>query len=339
LLKKRELLRAQQEFKMNIKISIIMSCYNASRWLAEAIESVLFQTFKDFEFIIIDDGSTDETVDIIKRYAKTDSRIKIIKKTNTGLADSLNVGIDQAKGEWIARIDADDICMPNRFEKQINFLKINPSVVLLGCGCLEIEEDGNFIKKHKYPKRHRALVTNLEQLKAFFPHSSVLYRADIVRELGGYNPRCYMCEDRDLWLRLGEVGRIASFPELLIKLRKHKTSLSYNETNIYSIAVTVCYFLRKKGLPDPAAGYQEGWDFFIEWIKEKLDKRKVFEKAQAWQSIREEWYAERADPLMGRGIKLLGKLAESGVGFDVLKRKMFGSNLASNLANEWGKIQ
>ena len=104
-------------------VSVVMSCYNASRFLAEAIESILRQTFTDFEFIIIDDGSTDDTLDIIRTYAQTDPRIVVIEKANTGLADSLNVGIGAARGEWIARQDADDVSFPDRLFHQIEFLR------------------------------------------------------------------------------------------------------------------------------------------------------------------------------------------------------------------------
>lgn len=157
---------------MQPKITVLMSCYNAERWLSEAIESVLVQTYKDFEFIIVDDGSSDNTPEIIKRYADIDHRIRVISKTNSGLTDSLNAGISQAKGEWIARLDADDICLPHRLEEQVKYVKNNPKIVLLGSGCIEINEHGKFMKEHRYPDSYEALVYNMEKGKRHFAHSS-----------------------------------------------------------------------------------------------------------------------------------------------------------------------
>src|SRR5688500_1611394 len=119
-------------------VSVVMSIYNAERWLEEALDSVLAQSFSDFEFLLVDDGSTDGTARIIARYAARDDRCRVITKHNTGLSDSLNVGIERARGEWIARLDADDIAVPTRFEEQLTYLRKNPGVVLLGTGFDEI---------------------------------------------------------------------------------------------------------------------------------------------------------------------------------------------------------
>src|SRR2546430_2514522 len=105
------------------EVSVLMSCYNATRWLHEAIHSVLVQTHDKFELILVDDGSTDETWNIIQSYRDRDQRIVAISKKNTGLADSLNVGIARAKGAWIARLDADDLCEPTRLEEQLDFVR------------------------------------------------------------------------------------------------------------------------------------------------------------------------------------------------------------------------
>ena len=130
------------------EVSVLMSCYNASRWLHEAIDSVLTQTFENFEFVLVDDGSTDDTWNIIQSYRDRDERIVPISKKNTGLPDSLNVGIAKARGAWIARLDADDVCEPTRLEEQVKFVSKHPEVVLLGTGCVEIDEQGGVKKKH-----------------------------------------------------------------------------------------------------------------------------------------------------------------------------------------------
>ena len=124
-------------------ITVLMSCFNAARWLEESINSVLKQSYTDFEFIIVDDGSTDNTLDIIYRFAATDSRIVVITKSNSGLSDSLNVGLKIAKGEWIARLDADDVCEPTRLEKQAELAFANSNLVFIGTGLTIIDDTGN----------------------------------------------------------------------------------------------------------------------------------------------------------------------------------------------------
>ncbi|MDD4353774.1 MAG: glycosyltransferase family A protein, partial [Candidatus Nanoarchaeia archaeon] len=128
----------------NHRISVIMSAYNTERYIAEAIESILNQTFKDFEFIIIDDGSTDDSLKIIKRYVKKDRRIKLIhNKKNIGLTKSLNKGLKIAKGQYIARMDADDISLPQRFQIQYDFLEKNKDIFLIGTTAFLIDDKGD----------------------------------------------------------------------------------------------------------------------------------------------------------------------------------------------------
>ena len=131
------------------KISVIMSCYKSnSKWLEESIKSVILQTFNNFEFIIINDGSNKKDELILKNYKKIDKRIKIInKKINTGLADSLNLGIKSSKGKWIARVDVDDISDKNRLEKQIKFLEKNPKYIFLGTFSNLINHEGKISGK------------------------------------------------------------------------------------------------------------------------------------------------------------------------------------------------
>ncbi len=136
------------------EVTVLMSCRNASRWLQEAIESVLTQTFPDFEFVLIDDGSSDRTWEIVQQYAKCDSRIVPIAKRPTGLSDSLNVGINRARGRWIARLDADDLSEPTRLQEQVRFVRSHPTTVLLGSAFIEIDESGRSIRRHSYPASH-----------------------------------------------------------------------------------------------------------------------------------------------------------------------------------------
>ena len=262
-------------------ISVLMSCYNADKWLSEAIDSVLKQTYGNFEFIIIDDGSTDNTSEIIKKYSDADSRIIFIKKNNTGLADSLNMGISKAKGEWIARLDADDISEPWRLEEQVTLVMKKPDIVFLGSGLSIINEDGAIVKKYKYPSSHQALLSNLNTSQKFPPHSSAFYRTHTARQVGGYRPRIRRSQDRDLWLRLSEVGKLAAIDKPLVRVRKHAGQVSHEEAGrrqlVDSRVSLVSYWLRHLGYSDPVDQDENTFLEFRSWMDQGLAQMDLFE--------------------------------------------------------------
>jgi glycosyltransferase involved in cell wall biosynthesis len=320
------------------EISVVMSCYNASRWLHEAIDSVLSQTFEDFEFLIVDDGSSDETWNIIQSFRDKDQRIVPISKKNTGLADSLNIGIALAKGSWIARLDADDLCEPTRLEKQLDYVRHNPEVVLLGTGFVEIDEQGRILKRHNYPPGHHKLVRNLERLERFFPHSSAFYRVDMARQAGGYNLRIRRAEDCRLWLELSSRGCIACLPQPLVKIRKHSSQISHENNGrrqMYdAIAATVCHFLRKAGAKDPSVDESpEQWAIFLNWIENRVDEDGVFDRRKAWTDARAAYFSSMSRQV---GTILFGtRLLQSGHAFVLIYEKLFGSQLPERFAYEW----
>lgn len=262
-------------------ISVLMSCYNGQKWLGNAIESVLNQSFKDFEFIIVDDGSRDSSAEIMKSYAAKDSRIKIIEKENTGLPDSLNVGLNEAKGEWIARIDADDLCEPDRLEKQLAFSGANPSVILIGSAYHEMDETGKLGKLQTYPETHQQLKKHLLQKRRFFAHSSAFYKTEIARKVGFYRPRIKKSEDYDLWLRLSEVGKMACISEPLIRFRSHPDQISNEDAGRRQIAdgrvALTSYWIRKYGYADPVEQNKEQFNQFRKWIVSNIKEEKLLE--------------------------------------------------------------
>ena len=134
-------------------LSVIMSVYNAEKYLSQAIESILNQSFEDFEFIIIEDCSTDNSLKIIKNYVINDKRIRIIQKAKNkkmrGFIENLNIGLSEAKGKYIARMDSDDISHPDRFEKQVLFLDSHPNVFMVGSAINFIDENGKLIRKYE----------------------------------------------------------------------------------------------------------------------------------------------------------------------------------------------
>jgi len=269
-----------QVFRNAPEVTVLLSCYNGERWLAEAIDSVLNQTFEGFEFIIVDDGSTDNSLKIINNYVVHDSRIIVIAKNNTGLADSLNVGIKKASGKWIARLDADDLCLPMRLELQLATAKANPDVIYIGTGLFLMDEGGNVSKQYSYPRKHTALLKSLTHIGLFPAHSSAFYRTDIVLEIGGYRSKIKRSQDWDLWLRLSENGALTSIAEPLIKLRLHPGQVSHEESGRRQIIDSRCavtsYWIRRLGHPDPINTSDDTFAIFHSWMTERLDQEGLF---------------------------------------------------------------
>lgn len=211
----------------NPKISVIMPVYNGEKYLAEAIDSILNQTFIDFEFIIIDDGSTDCTIDIIRKY--DDPRIiLIINEYNLGIAKSLNKGINLAQGKYIARMDQDDISLYERLAKQIAFLEENPSICVVACRAGLIDSNGNDLGLClSEPQTIEEIKTQLPKINCIV-HPSVMMRADVAKTYQ-YNEKMVTkrrdYEDYELWLRLiSDNHKIAKIAENIIKYRVHSES-------------------------------------------------------------------------------------------------------------------
>lgn len=240
-------------------ITVAMSVHNGEPFLGEAIESVLAQTFGDFEFLVLDDGSTDESRSTIARIARRDARIRPIFRENRGLIASLNQLLSEARAPLIARMDADDICRPQRFERQLAFLAGHPDHGVVGSWSEDIDAQGRSIQSEaregeEQPVTHDAFVASIESGGPLLCHPSVIYRADVVRAVGGYHVAFRHCEDLDLWLRLTTRTRIASLPERLLRYRRSDSQVSVRfstEQTIGSIVSRVAYRERIAGRPDP----------------------------------------------------------------------------------------
>jgi glycosyltransferase involved in cell wall biosynthesis len=209
----------------NPSVSVIMSVYNGERFLKEAVESILAQSFTDLEFIIIDDGSTDQSARILENY--NDSRIIRIKNaSNIGLTKSLNLGLKKARGFYIARIDADDISKPGRLAAQIAYLNSNPQIAVLGSAYETIDENSKLIQTF-YPPSCPLVITWSLLFGNPIAHSSVVYRRDIILQLGGYDENILYAQDYDLWSRITEKGFMISVLNIpLIQLRNHKAQIT-----------------------------------------------------------------------------------------------------------------
>ena len=184
-------------------VSVVMPAYNAETHIEEAINSILRQTYKDFEFIIINDASTDSTLDIIKKFSKKDKRIQIISnKRNLNIGKSLNLGVAKSQGKYIARMDADDISFPNRLAQQVQLLNNNPKVAVTGGDIVLIKEDGTILHTRKYESNSERMKKNIFRFSPF-AHPTTMYRKNIFDEFNGYDPAKSPSEDIDLWIKIG----------------------------------------------------------------------------------------------------------------------------------------
>lgn len=216
------------------RITVLMPVYNCELYIKEAIDSILNQTFSDFEFIIIDDASTDETLPIIRSY--DDNRIKLIEKPlNTGYTNSLNYGLSIAKGEYIARMDGDDISFPERFEKQINFLDKNLDVVVCGSFFKIIETD----KIYAVCENHEEIKLAMLQ-ECPIGHPTVMMRKEIFQKYDLiYDVSKEPAEDYDLWTRLSVLGKLHNLQEVLLNYRMHNSQVSKKRNNEQKKAAVV----------------------------------------------------------------------------------------------------
>lgn len=211
----------------NPKISILMPAYNAENYIAGAIASVLMQTFTDFELLIINDGSTDLTKQIIESF--NDTRIILINQANSGISNALNTGLAHARSEYIARFDADDICNTTRLQKQFNFLFSNPEYVIVGSDAEYVSEGGDHLcffacKGHNHEEIIKDIYSNCP-----FIHSCVMYRKEAVIKCGGYPVHAHTFEDYLLWIELIKHGMFYNLPLPLIKVRFSPSSVTIDE--------------------------------------------------------------------------------------------------------------
>ena len=215
---------------MPTSCAVLMTAYNARRYFTEALDSILNQTFSDFESVVVDDGSTDRTLSILEDYARRDPRLRIISRPNTGLTRALNDGLATIGSPLIARMDADDACLPNRLELQVRYMREHPECVLLGCRTELVDPYGLHIGYTEQPTTHDQIdALLLRGLGGTVPHPGVMMRRDALVAVGAYRNHYNNSEDLDLWLRLAERGRVANLTDVLIRYRRHYASVCHNK--------------------------------------------------------------------------------------------------------------
>lgn len=238
--------------------SIVLSAYNEERWLPEAIESTLAQTHRDFELLLIDDGSTDRTLPIMQQYAARDARVRVITHENWGITRSRNDGTDRARGDWIAVMDADDVMLPERLERQAAFLAGHPEVDVTACLAIYINERSKIIGRKAKPQftHPRAAPAALERGDVILVlHSGMVVRRAAVQAVGGYREAFMLADDADLMCRLVEAGYLlVEQPEHLHQYRFRQKSVSarnYGEQQRQLRWTAYCSRQRRAQLPEP----------------------------------------------------------------------------------------
>lgn len=208
--------------------SVILPVYNAGKYLEQSIDSILSQTYKNFELLLLDDGSTDGSKEVLEHYAVQDARCKVFSWPNQGLVKTLNEGIRLAKADIIFRMDADDVCLDLRFEKQIDYLSQRPECVAVGSKVLLIDEENLPLTEFSLSLEHDDIdARHLAGYGGMIVHPAAAIRKKALIKIGGYHEKYQHAEDLDLFLRLAEVGKLANLPDVLLKYRQHVSSIGY----------------------------------------------------------------------------------------------------------------
>jgi len=203
-----------------LEVSVVMSVYNGAEKLGKTIESILHQEGVDFEFIIVNDGSTDSSTGILEKLASCDKRIRVFHQKNTGLTRALIRGCCEARGDFIARQDVGDISLPGRLEKELNLMNERNDVAMVSCGTRFVgpEEEFLFNSLHDNPDATNSLLTlSIDQLAGPSSHGSTMFRKDLYDKIGGYREEFRRAQDTDLWVRLAEIGRHLVVREILFQ--------------------------------------------------------------------------------------------------------------------------
>ena len=218
------------------RVSVVMAVRNGVPYLEQAVDSILAQTFTDFEFVIIDDGSTDSTPEVLQRYQAADRRVRVYHQENMGLTPSLNRGCARARGAYLARMDSDDIAFRQRLEQQVEFLDRHLEVALVGSSVMRIDELGREIKRSTCPTSHAEIVRTLAEYNCF-THPTVMLRKDMLAVVGGYREAYRQAQDYDLWLRLAERYKLANLADPLLYYRVSVGQVSVRDLEQQIISV------------------------------------------------------------------------------------------------------
>ncbi|MEO1496465.1 MAG: glycosyltransferase [Planctomycetota bacterium] len=210
------------------EISFVIPVYNAGGYLREALASLRWQTFTRWEAVCVNDGSTDSSPIVLREFAAFDPRFRVIDQPNAGIVGALNRGLSEARGQWIARMDADDVATPDRLERQWRAAGQDPGVVAVGANVLVVDPDGDPIRLTRYPITHQGIEKSMLAGRETLAHPTMLFRRRAALDAGAYRPEYEWVEDTDLWLRMLSAGRFANVAAPLLRYRLHEKSVCWN---------------------------------------------------------------------------------------------------------------
>jgi len=224
------------------QISVIMLAYESGKYIRASIESILAQTFKDFELLIIYDDSKDDTIKIIEEFVKKDERVKCIKNENRkGIVGAANTGLKYAKGKYIARLDSDDLSLPDRLEKQITFMEENPQYGLLGGGYRQIDSEGKILSNSWIPSAVPEKIKSILLFENYFAQSTIFIRRTVLDITGFYDENILSMEDYNLWVRCSFVTKVWNLPDILVYYRVHSDSDTIRKSDIRQTVLSAAY--------------------------------------------------------------------------------------------------
>ena len=247
-----------------------MSVHNGAKHVGKSIESIIGQTFCEAEIIVVDDGSLDNTAEVLRYYAAEDRRIRIVHHSNQGLTRSLNTGCALATADLIARQDSGDKSLPGRLKLQVDYLEQHPDVVAVGCGVRWIGPEGEYLGQWVRNQSPQETTRDLIENGIGFVHPSVMFRRDAYEKAGGYRSQFRFAQDHDLWYRMAEQGLLATCPEVLFEYRMDVAGISpQNRTRQQRLAQLAreCFLARQRGESEAALleeANRVSWDTSIE---------------------------------------------------------------------------
>lgn len=236
------------------RVSVVMPVHNGEEQLELAVESILWQTLRDLELIVIDDGSTDRTPTLLQQFAERDPRVRVCRQDHGGIVAALNRGARVARAPYLARMDADDVAMPDRLAKQAAFLDANADVALVGGSVEYILGEGRRIRLRSLPTAPAEIADRLLAGKHCFVHPTVMIRTEALAQVGGYRPAFEGAEDADLWLRLAERFPLANLPDVVLAKRVHPGQVSTRRMEqgiVRRLAAQAAARLRRASGQDP----------------------------------------------------------------------------------------
>jgi cellulose synthase/poly-beta-1,6-N-acetylglucosamine synthase-like glycosyltransferase len=291
-----------------VDVSVVMSVYNGEKYLAEAVESILGQTLRDFEFVVVDDGSTDRTAEMLANYSRGECRLRVLRQENRGRAEALNRGTEAASGHLIARMDADDVALPERLEKQAEFMKERPDVGLLGSGVEFIGPQGEGIGGFQPPLEDGEIRVAMRLHNVFY-HPTVMMRKEIVMAVGGYRKALRDADDYDLFLRIAEHSRMANLERPIVKYRVHLQQASVrkmSEQALCLLAACTAASLRAAGTTDPLDGAEQVTPELVRsmGVTDDQIRREALGEHEFWVPLLARVDAELALEVIGRVLEL-----------------------------------